>query len=64
MTGERLSRMERDKHMAELAAYWAKAKEAAGAQTEDERQVCRRMLAKYQGEIERRETNGRGGKGD
>ena len=51
-----------DRRLAELAAYWAK--EAAGAQTEDERQVCRRMLAKYQGEIERRQTNGRSGEGD
>lgn len=62
MSGERLLRMASDKRLAELAACWAK--EAAGARTEDERQVCRRMLAKYQGEIERRETNGRSGKGD
>lgn len=54
--------MASDKRLAELAACWAK--EAAGARTDDERNVCRRMLAKYQGEIERRETNGRGGKGD
>lgn len=62
MSGERLLRMASDKRLAELAACWAK--EAAGARTEDERQVCRRMLAKYQGEIERRQTNGRDGKGD
>lgn len=62
MSGERLLRMASDKRLAELAAYWAK--EAAGAQTEDEQQVCKRMLAKYQGEIERRATNGRDGEGD
>lgn len=62
MSGERLLRMASDKRLAELAACWAK--EAAGARTEGELQVCRRMLAKYQGEIERRETNGRGGEGD
>ena len=62
MSGERLLRMASDKRLAELAACWAK--EAAGAQTEDERKVCRRMLAKYQGEIERRQGNGRSGKGD
>lgn len=62
MSGERLLKMVSDKRLAELAAYWAN--EAAGAQTDDERKVCRRMLAKYQGEIERRETNGRSGKGD
>ena len=62
MSGERLLRMASDKRLAELAAYWAK--EAAGAQTEDELQVCRRMMAKYQGEIERRQGNGRSGKGD
>lgn len=62
MSGERLLKLVSDKRLAELAAYWAN--EAAGAQTEDERRVCRRMLAKYQGEIERRQGNGRGGKGD
>lgn len=62
MSGERLLRMASDKRLAELAACWAK--EAAGAQTENERKVCRRMLAKYQGEIERRQGNGRSGKGD
>lgn len=62
MSGERLLRMASDKRLAELAACWAK--EAAGARTEDERKVCRRMLAKYQGEIERRQGNGRSGKGD
>lgn len=62
MSGERLLMMASDKRLAELAACWAK--EAEGAQTEDERRVCRRMLAKYQGEIERRQGNGRGGKGD
>lgn len=62
MSGERLLKMASDKRLAELVTCWAK--EAEGAQTEDEQKVCRRMLAKYQGEIERRETNGRGGKGD
>lgn len=62
MSGERLLRMASDKRLAELVTYWST--EAALARTEDERNVCRRMLAKYQGEIERRDTNGRGGKGD
>lgn len=62
MSGERLLRMASDKRLAELAACWAK--EAALARTEDERNVCRRMLAKYQGEIERRQGNDRSGKGD
>lgn len=56
MSGEKLLNMASDKRLAELAACWAK--EAAGAQTEDERKVCRRMLAKYQDEIERRKGNG------
>ena len=55
-------RMASDKRLAELVTYWST--EAALARTDDERKVCRRMLAKYQGEIERRDTNGRGGKGD
>lgn len=55
-------RMASDKRLAELAAYWST--EAALARTEDERRVCRRMLDKYQGEIERRQGNGRGGEGD
>lgn len=62
MSGERLLRMASDKRLAELVTYWST--EAALARTEDERNVCRRMLAKYQGEIERRDTNGRSGKGD
>ena len=62
MIGERLLRMASDKRLAELTAYWAN--EEAGAQTDDERRVCRRMLAKYQGEIERRQINGRGSEGD
>lgn len=62
MSGERLLRMASDKRLDELVTCWAK--EAAGARTEDERNVCRRMLAKYQGEIERRQGNGRSGKGD
>ena len=62
MIGDRLLRMASDKRLAELASYWST--EAALARTEDERKVCRRMLAKYQGEIERRDTNGRSGKGD
>lgn len=62
MSGERLLRMASDKRLAELVTYWST--EAALARTEDERQVCRRMLAKYQGEIERRKGNGRSGKGD
>ena len=62
MIGERLLRMASDKRLAELAAYWST--ESALARTEDERKVCRRMLAKYQGEIERRQFNGRGGEGD
>lgn len=62
MIGERLLMMASDKRLADLAAYWAN--EAAGAQTEDERKVCRRMLAKYQGEIERRHGNGRGSESD
>lgn len=61
MSGERLLKMVSDKRLAELAAYWAK--EAAGAQTEDERRVCRRMLDKYRGEQERRRNDG-SGKGD
>lgn len=51
-----------DRRLAQLVTYWST--EAALARTEDERKVCRRMLAKYQGEIERRQDNGRGGKGD
>ena len=62
MSGERLLRMASDKRLAELVTYWST--EAALARTEDERNVCRRMLAKYQGEIERRQGNGRNGKGD
>ena len=62
MSGERLLRMASDKRLAELVTYWST--EAALARTEDERNVCRRMLAKYQGEIERRQCNGRSGKGD
>lgn len=62
MIGERLLMMASDKRLAELVTYWST--EAALARTEDERNVCRRMLAKYQGEIERRETNGRSGKSD
>lgn len=62
MIGERLLSMASDKRLAELVTYWST--EAALARTEDERKVCRRMLAKYQGEIERRDTDGRGGKGD
>ena len=62
MIGERLLRMASDKRLAELAAYWAN--EAAGAQTDDERRVCRRMLDKYRGEIERRKGNGRGSESD
>ena len=62
MSGERLLRMASDKRLAELVTYWST--EAALARTEGEMQVCRRMLAKYQGEIERRQCNGRGGKGD
>ena len=62
MSGERLLRMASDKRLAELVTYWST--EAALARTEDERNVCRRMLAKYQGEIERRHGNGRSGKGD
>lgn len=62
MSGERLLRMASDKRLAELVTYWST--EAALARTEDERNVCRRMLDKYQGEIERRDTNGRSGKGD
>lgn len=56
MIGYSVLRAASNKRLAELAAYWAK--EAAGARTEDERQVCQRMLAKYQGEIERRQGNG------
>ena len=62
MIGERLLRMASDKRLAELVAYWST--EEAMAQTDDERKVCRRMLAKYQGEIERRQSNGRGSEGD
>ena len=62
MIGDRLLRMASDKRLAELTAYWAK--EAAGAQNEDEWKVCQRMLAKYNGEIERRKGNGRGSEGD
>ena len=62
MSGERLLRMASDKRLAELVTYWST--EAALARTEDERNVCRRMLAKYQGEIDRRQGNGRSGKGD
>ena len=62
MSGERLLRMASDKRLAELVAYWST--EEAMAQTDDERKVCRRMLDKYRGEIERRKGNGRGGEGD
>ena len=62
MIGERLLRMASDKRLAELVTYWSN--EAALARTEDEWKVCQRMLAKYHGEIERRQGNGRGGKGD
>lgn len=62
MSGERLLRMASDKRLAELVTCWSK--EAAGARTEDERNVCLRMMSKYQGEIERRQDNGRSGKGD
>lgn len=62
MIGERLLMMASDKRLAELVTYWST--EAALARTDDERKVCRRMLAKYQGEIERRQSNGRGGEGD
>ena len=62
MIGERLLRMASDKRLAELVTYWST--EAALARTEDERNVCRRMLAKYQGEIERRHSNGRGSEGN
>lgn len=58
MSGERLLRMASDKRLAELVTYWST--EAALARTDDERQVCKRMLARYQGEIERRENNGNG----
>lgn len=58
MIGYSVLRAASDRRLAQLAAYWAK--EAAGAQTEDERQVCMRMMSKYQGEIERRENNGNG----
>ena len=51
-----------DRRLAQLVTYWST--EAALARTEDERKVCRRMLDKYQGEIERRQGNGRSGKGD
>jgi len=62
MSGERLLRMASDKRLAELVTYWST--EAALARTDDERQVCKRMLARYKGEIERRESNGRDGEGD
>ena len=62
MSGERLLRMASDKRLAELVTYWST--EAALARTEDEQKVCLRMLTKYQGEIERRDTNVRSGKGD
>ena len=58
MIGERLLRMASDKRLAELTAYWAN--EEAGAQTDDERRVCRRMLDKYRGEQERRRNDGSG----
>lgn len=62
MIGERFIRKASDKRLAELVTYWST--EAALARTDDERQVCKRMLARYQGEIERRQGNGRDGKGD
>ena len=62
MSGERRLRMASDKRLAELVTYWSP--EAALARTEDEQKVCRRMLAKYQGEIDRRQGNGRSSKGD
>ena len=62
MMGDMILRKMSDKRLAELVASWAA--EEAGAQTEDERRVCRRMLAKYQGEIERRHSNGRGSESD
>lgn len=62
MIGYSVLRAASDKRLAQLVTYWAK--EAAGAQTEDERRVCLRMMSKYRGEIERRQDNGRSGKGD
>lgn len=51
-----------DRRLAQLVTYWST--EAALARTEDEQKVCLRMMSKYQGEIERRQDNGRSGKGD
>ena len=58
MMGEMIIRKMSDKRLAELVASWAA--EEAGAQTDDERRVCRRMLDKYRGEQERRRNDGSG----
>lgn len=62
MIGERIVRGLSNRRLSELVTYWSG--EEAGAQTESERQLCRRMLDRYRGEKERRERNGRDGKGD
>lgn len=62
MSGESVLRKASDIKLHELMGVWSA--RLGWAETEDERQLCRRMIAKYQGEIERRETNGRSGKGD
>ena len=58
MMGDMIMRKMSDKRLAELVASWAA--EEAGAQTDDERRVCRRMLDKYRGEQERRRNDGSG----
>lgn len=58
VTGESVLRGMSDRRLQELLACWAH--EMDVAQTADERRICARMMAKYQGEIERREYNGSG----
>lgn len=62
MSGESVLRKASDIKLHELMGVWSA--RLGWAETEDERQLCRRMIAKYQGEIERRQTNGRSGEGD
>lgn len=58
VTGESVLRGMSDRRLQELLSYWAR--EQDEVQTEGERRICARMMAKYQGEIERREDDGSG----
>lgn len=61
MSGESVLRKASDIKLHELLGVWSA--RLGWAETEDERQLCRRMMAKYQGEIERREGNDGGNGG-